>query len=220
MSIAMEMTSPNSLVSFLKQIHSRAGLIARVKIAYRPYICPFSELLALVSAGDRVFDVGAGSGQFCLLLAEFAHAGWVGGIEIRESLVRNARELFANAKVKVPHRFETYDGMTFPRHIRDADKVFVVDILHHLPSRKQAQFLSGLHKAMADGSILILKDIDGASPFAFFNKVHDLFLAGEIGSEVSALRSREMAREAGFKVRSDSYKRMWWYPHYTLVLEK
>ena len=216
----MEMTSPNSLVSFLKQVHSGAGLIARAKIAYRPYICPFSELLAFVNAGERVFDVGSGSGQFCLLLAQFAQAGWVAGIEVNESLVKNALELFANSQVKVPHRFETYDGMTFPTHIRDADKIFVVDVFHHVPSRKQAQFLSALHEAMADGALLILKDIDGASPFTFFNKVHDLLLAGEIGSEVPARRLREMACEAGFKVRSHSHQRMWWYPHYTLVLEK
>lgn len=220
MCVAMEMISPNSLVNFLKKIHSGAGMIARAKIAYRPYICPFSELLGFVNAGDRVFDVGAGSGQFCLLLAQFARAAWVGGIEVSESLVRNARELFANAQLEVPHRFETYDGMTFPTHIRDAAKVFVVDVFHHVPSGKQAQFLSGLHEAMADGAVLILKDIDGASPLALFNKVHDLLLAGEIGSEVSAIRSREMACQAGFKVRSLSYKRMWWYPHYTLVLEK
>jgi len=216
----MEMTSPSSLVSFLKEIHSEAGLIARAKIAYRPYICPFSELLALVNAGERVFDIGSGSGQFCLLLAQFAKVGWVAGIEVNESLVKNALELFANSQIAVPHRFETYDGVTFPKHIRDAEKIFIVDVFHHVPSGKQAQFLSGLHEAMADGALVILKDIDGASPFAFFNKVHDLFLAGEIGSEVSARRLREMACEAGFKVRSLSHKRMWWYPHCTLVLEK
>ena len=216
----VESLTAHGLVEFLKTIPSEAGFIGRAKITYRPYICPFGDLLGLVKPGERVFDVGSGSGQFCLLLARYTHPSWVGGIEISEQLVKNAHQLFAHADLKVPHEFATYDGSTLPDSIQTADKVFLVDVLHHIPPLAQVPFLSALHASMKVGAQLIVKDIDGASPLVLCNKLHDLLLAGEIGCELPAPRLREMAHATGFRVVSESHRRMWWYPHFTLVLKK
>jgi cyclopropane fatty-acyl-phospholipid synthase-like methyltransferase len=216
----VEATTADGLVKFLRNVESEAGWLNRVKITYRPYVCPFTELLGMVKPGERVIDVGSGSGQFCLLLARFARPSWVGGIEISERLVHNARELFANAGIAVPHAFEKYDGAHFPEALTAADRVFLVDVLHHVPPAHQAQFLVDLQWAMKPGAMLVLKDIDGASPLAFCNKLHDLLFAGEIGSEIPAPRLCEMAEQAGFTICSEAHKRMWWYPHFTLVLQK
>jgi len=216
----MTAATATELSHYLKTAHSQAKALDRLKIAYRPYICPFDDLLKLVRPGEKVFDVGCGSGQFALLLARYANPGWIGGAEINPELVRNAEELFANAAIAIDHEFLVFDGKTFPKSVDSADKVFLIDVFHHVPRLEQKNFLLALHAAMRPGAVLVLKDIDAASPLVYFNKLHDLLFSSEIGHELSAGQLSSLACDAGFKLLSNSFRRMLWYPHFTLVLAR
>jgi hypothetical protein len=97
----------------------------------------------------------------------------------------------------------------------------MIDVLHHIPVDQKSSFMEKLHASMSAGSRLILKDIDADEvPWVFFNKLHDRMLAGEAGSELALTQPRRLLEETGFRIRSQSSRRMAWYPHFTLVCER
>jgi SAM-dependent methyltransferase len=214
------MVSNKEIVAYLKSKSTNAGFIDTLKIRYRPLICPFRDLFPFVKEGDIVGDIGCGSGQFALLLNKFTPMKEVYGVEISKRLVKNARKLFASEPGRCPHRFEEYDGKHFPPDMRACNLFFLIDVLHHVPPADQQAFLNAIYALMRPGTKLILKDINGASPFVIFNKLHDLVFSGEIGKERSVRVAGEMARRAGFEIITTFTRLTAVYPHYVLVLEK
>ncbi len=213
------MTTNAQLVSFLKKQHVRAGFIDRLKIAYRPFICPFNNLISLVNEDDSVYDIGCGSGQFCTLLAEFSRPRSIYGIEISQQLVDHAKELFT-AYPDVYHSFETFNGIDFPDQLGKADIVFLVDVVHHVPTKNQELFLGNLCKKLKPGARLVIKDINGSSPWVIFNKLHDAIFARQIGHELSVKRAGNILIRNGLTITSQKQRRMYVYPHYTIIAKK
>jgi 2-polyprenyl-3-methyl-5-hydroxy-6-metoxy-1,4-benzoquinol methylase len=207
------------LLRYLKSLDFRSGFFDRLKVYYRPLICPFSNLINLVNEGEKVGDIGCGSGQFCLLLAEFGKPSSVFGIEISNRLVTNANQLFEKYS-KVPYDFEYFDGTHFPDKINQMDTLFLNDVLHHVPTPLQEQFVSNLIKKMKSGSRIIIKDIDGSSPFVYFNKLHDLIFAGERGNELPFEKTKTLLETSGVVIQQAFKKRMYVYPHYTIIAKK
>ncbi|RFM30169.1 class I SAM-dependent methyltransferase [Deminuibacter soli] len=211
--------SNKHLLSFLKSHDYHVNFIDRLKVYYRPMVCPFVDLIGLVKPGEKVGDIGCGSGQFCLLLARFAKPSYLFGIEISDKLIDNARQLFKGHEPNL-YTFEKYDGQTFPDAIGELDIVFLNDVLHHVPKQHQQTFVADLIKKMKPGARLVLKDIDGASPFVYFNKLHDLVFAGEIGNERSFATAQQWLQQNGLRITMATKKRMYVYAHYTIVAIK
>ncbi|MFT4022423.1 MAG: methyltransferase domain-containing protein [Flavihumibacter sp.] len=207
------------LVNFLKQITINASITDKLKIRYRPYICPFDILLSRVKPGDRLADIGCGSGQFLLLAAHFTGASAVAGIEISPRLIDNARTLFTE-RSSIPSRFEVFDGQVFPDIIFDADLIFLIDVLHHVPAPNQDTFLLDILKGMKPGSRLLLKDIDAGSPLVYMNKLHDVLLGGGAGHERKPQEIAALLQKGGATIQSVSTKRTWVYPHYIIEATK
>ena len=211
--------SNRELLKYLKSLNFSSGFLDRVKVYYRPLVCPFIDLISLVKDGEKVGDVGCGSGQFCLLLAQFAKPDYIFGIEISERLVENAKQLFEKYS-NVPYSFEKFDGITFPDKIKELDVIFLNDVLHHVPKTAQEAFLAGLTAKMKPGARLVLKDINGDSLFVYCNKMHDLIFAGEIGNELSYTKAKYLLEKNKLTTLQLNKKRMYVYPHYTIVGEK
>jgi cyclopropane fatty-acyl-phospholipid synthase-like methyltransferase len=215
------MITPKLLVDFLKAYTPKeASWLNRMKIQYRPYICPLDELLNELPEGATVFDYGCGNGAFLALAAHFKKATQIGGLEISETLVKNARELLQAQATKAVVNVDTFDGKNIPDTISDYEYVFMTDVFHHIPVDIRIKVLSDLCMKMKSGSKLIMKDIDAASPLVVMNKLHDRVAAGEIGNEISLKKMMEVLKEAGFQIQSHRTKRMLWYPHYTVVCNK
>lgn len=208
------------IVEFLSKTEFSAGLFDTLKIRYRTYICPFINLIGKIKPGDKVADVGCGSGQFLLLVSRFAdRPESLFGIEITERLIHNAKELFATQN-QVPARFETFDGSHFPDELREMDVIFLIDVLHHVPLKHQQSFIKNLTEMMKPGARLILKDINASSPLVLFNKIHDLIFAGEIGNEMKMRNAIELLEKNGMVINEEEKRRMYVYPHYTIVAQK
>jgi SAM-dependent methyltransferase len=211
--------SNKDLLRYLKSLDFQAGFLDRVKVYYRPLVCPFVELINLVKEGEKVGDIGCGSGQFGLLLAEFAKPSLVFGIEISERLVNNARQLFEKY-AKTAYEFEVFDGVVFPDRIRDLDVIFLNDVLHHVPKPAQQRFVADLIGKMKSGARLILKDINGGSILVYCNKMHDMLFAGEIGNELPWKKAQSWLEQNNLEILEFTKKRMYVYPHYTIVAKK
>ena len=209
----------SDLLRYLKSLDFKSGFIDRLKVYYRPLVCPFVELINYVKEGEKVGDIGCGSGQFCLLLAEFAKPSLVYGIEINERLVNNARQLF-NKHAKVPYEFEQFDGINFPAKIAELDVIFLNDVLHHVPKPNQEKFISDLCSKMKSGARLIVKDINAGSLLVYCNKMHDFVFAGEIGHELPYQTTQNWLQKNQLTIKEFNKKRMYVYPHYTIIAEK
>ena len=216
------MNSPQTsqLVQFLSAQNPNAKFLDRLKIVYRPYICPFDELLRLIPKEASVFDIGCGSGQFALLIAEYSAPKKIKGVEIDAKLVTNAHALLAPYTTNTTFHFEQYNGTDIPEDIADYNIVTMIDVGHHIPRHQQVQFFTQLYARMSSGSRLIYKDINASSPLVYMNKLHDLFLAGEIGNELSQHNTKKLFEQIGFTITHESAKRLWWYPHFTLIATK
>lgn len=213
-----KITNP-AIVNFLKMNFPGAGFVDGLKIKYRSYICPFIQLLSFIRPGDKVGDIGCGSGQFLLLASHFAKPSSVYGIEIQDRLIQNAKALFARQPFTA-HTFETFDGSQLPAKLGDMDVIFLVDVLHHVPKQHQVSFIQKICAIMKPGARFILKDIDRSSPLVLFNKMHDLIFAGEIGHELSMKNAANLLRTNGMNIIEEHKRTMYVYPHYTFVAEK
>lgn len=213
------MPSQKELISYLRQNSIHASFLDRLKMVYRPMVCPFSQLLGYVNDNDIVADVGCGSGQFCLLVAGFAKPKALYGYEIYDSLIENANEIFKD-KADVKHHFEVFNGTDFPDEIGTADVIFLIDVLHHIPIEIREQFMRNLYTKMKSEAKLIIKDIDGGSPFVIFNKMHDLIFYRQFVHEYSMNKTKKILEDLNLRVSHFEKKRMYVYPHYTLVATK
>src|SRR5690554_7157609 len=150
--------STAELVKFLKQktVHS-ASFLDNIKIAYRPYVCPFDDILNYMDNEKSVFDFGCGSGMLLSLIDEYKMPTKLGGCEITEELVKNANEVIA-AKGK-ESKVYLFDGHSIPEEISNYDYITMIDVLHHIPKKNQLEFLKQLVGKMKVGSEFILKDI-------------------------------------------------------------
>lgn len=208
-----------AIIQFLTSKFKSAGFIDSLKIKYRSLICPFISLIQTVKPGDKVADVGCGSGQFLLLLTEFAQPAHLYGIEISKKLIDNAHNLFSSFS-KEKYAFEQYDGVHFPAALAEMDLLFLIDVLHHVPKNNQEAFLKDLASIMKPGAKLVLKDINAASPLVYCNKLHDAIFAGEIGNEMSMDRAKKLLEANGLTIIEQSKRTMYVYPHYTLIAQK
>ncbi|WP_395053939.1 class I SAM-dependent methyltransferase [Flavobacterium sp.] len=214
------MTKQQEILNYLKTKSKDLSFIDKLKVVYRPIICPFDELLDFVEENDTVFDIGCGSGQFCALVAKFTTANDIYGIEISEKLVQNAKKVTKEFCSNKKLQFETFDGNTIPNLIENYSKIYLIDVLHHIPKNNQEDFLKEIYLKMSVGNKLIIKDIDADSMFVNFNKLHDLVFSKEIGNEIKMSDAKKLADKIGFKVLDTYTKRMFVYPHFFLILEK
>lgn len=194
------------------------GFIEKLKVSYRPYICPFNELLETIPENEKVFDVGCGSGMFLFLVNKFRNPSQLYGIEIDERLIENAKDLFVGEKSK--STFSVFDGEVIPEQMKDYNYITLIDVLHHVPLDKQQQFLIEIYNKMSKNSTLILKDINSNNPFFVWNKIHDFVFSGEIGNEPNPTSLMKLLQNVGFEIESINYKMMFLYPHFTLICKK
>lgn len=214
------MVTNKEIIRFFKNQQVNASFVDKLKILYRPFICPFEKLLSYVKKGDNVFDVGCGSGQFALLIARFTEAKFIAGVEINERLVANAKQLLNQFTSAIQFDFSVYDGKIFPVSLTQSNKIFMIDVFHHVPPVYQDDFLQSLYNEMSSGSTLIFKDIDRASTFVWFNKLHDLIFSSEIGNEITTIQALQKLKALGFKIQHTEQERLFVYPHYTIIAVK
>lgn len=213
------MITNKEIIKFLTSTTINASFVDKLKIKYRPIICPFNTLLDYAKENTSVFDIGCGSGQFCALVAKFTPVKKIMGIEIFQRLIDNAKVVNKQFDAK-ELTFEVFDGKTIPDKINEYDLVYMIDVYHHIPKDYQVQFIKNVYAKMKTGSKLIFKDIDAGHPFVYFNKLHDIVFAGEIGNEMSSKTAKKILTECGFKIVEEYKKTSFVYPHYFTICQK
>lgn len=214
----MSISKQELIKALQKHQPKKIGFIDKLKISYRPMVCPFDDLLDIIPEHESVFDIGCGSGMFLSLVATYKCPEKVYGIEIDERLIDNAKKIFKN--INVPSEFKKYNGNTLPQEINSYKYIVLIDVLHHIPKQNQFSFLKNIYDMMNEESILIIKDIDRKNPLHYWNKIHDMVFSGEIGNEPNSLKLQNELTNMGFKKITKSYRTMLLYPHFTFFCQK
>lgn len=218
----MRHVQTRELVNFIRSTYGKkVSFIDGIKTVYRPYICPFDDLLSLIPENQMVLDIGCGAGTFLLLVARYRKPQTLAGLETRSSLIDSARSGLSEVSRTIPIQLEVYNGTDMPQWISDYNCVLLIDVLHHLRPSQQIQFLSNLFSLLKPGAKLIIKDIDAEERFwCIFNKLHDIVVSRELSHEMGAHQVESALREIGFRTHGITKKRLYVYPHFSIVSEK
>lgn len=212
--------STKQLMEALGSISTELSFFDRIKVKYRPLICPFDDVLNSIQPGKIVADIGCGSGQLLWLISKFKTPKRVLGVEITPRLVENATQLFSEFLPDQEATFELFNGVFIPESIAEADYVLLIDVWHHVPVKSRSVFFESLSEIMKPGASLIFKDIDAASPWVYTNKLHDLIFASEIGNEISLENAEALMLKHNLEILQVAKKQTYVYPHYTVVARK
>lgn len=73
---------------------------------------------------------------------------------------------------------------------------------------------------MKQGAKLVLKDIDGSSPWVVMNRMHDLLISGNISHEPIPDELEVYLHSLGMETVSKFNKQVYVYPHTFLTTQK
>ena len=123
--------------------------------------------LAQIQRGERVLDVGCGTGQLARLVADETQAMTVRGVDPNSSMIARAQQQHANKNSKTPEadrlQFDVGTAQNLPVPNASMDVVFCTFAYHHFPSAAiQKQALAEMWRVLVPGrGRLVLVDFPG-----------------------------------------------------------
>lgn len=216
----MSIRQPGDLAKTAAGLYIDGPRFLRNVQIYRPYICPFGELMAAVPAGARVLDVGCGGGLFLGLLASEGTITDGLGIDTSESAIRLARQMTGRLPAGCHLDFEVRAVLDdWPA--RTFDAVSIIDVIHHVPPKNQKAVFDRASLAVGDNGLLIYKDMCKTPAWrAWTNRAHDLIMARQWVHYVHPQRVVQWAEEAGLAVVGTERINNFWYGHDLLVFRR
>jgi len=210
----MQPLDRQSIVDCLKAAAKDVKGLQGIKNRYRPYVCPLVEIIEQIPDGASVFDVGCGSGTLLYLGKQFRHAKKASGYDISPDAVE-ASAAFENVDVQllsVDDPLPSFSGY---------DIVTMVDVLHHIPARKQFDFINKIIMNMDSGGEFLIADINAEKKVGvFLNRVHDLVLAREWVHPSTPEKVESILSKFDCEVIHRTLHRTLWYPHFIIKVKK
>jgi 2-polyprenyl-3-methyl-5-hydroxy-6-metoxy-1,4-benzoquinol methylase len=178
------------------------------------------EIGQYLPAAGVVLDIGCGFGLFSLYYAATARGRVVRGIDVNRRRIALARR--AAARLGLPNAvYEEGDAQEF-KGDSEVAAAYMLDIVHHVPARAVPPLLRQLHRALAPGGMLLVKDVD-TRPAAKRWFTWALDKAMDPRAPVSYWPSDALAgalEHAGFSVRRHLMVDVLPYPHILYVCSR
>jgi ubiquinone/menaquinone biosynthesis C-methylase UbiE len=149
---------------------SRAYLPAAGKDWLLPFYDPMVKLLggdaarkvlvdeAELRAGQRVLEVGCGTGTLALMIKRLRAGVEVVGLDPDPKALKRARQKAARAGVEV--RFDEGYGDALPYPEESFDRVFSSFMFHHLPKAERGKFLEAVRRVLRPGGSFHMLDFE------------------------------------------------------------
>ena len=151
--------------------------------------------LAVPAPGDKVLDVGCGTGTLAIAIKSHVGAGEVHGIDASPEMVQVAMEKSSKDGSDIDFRVALVEAIPFP----DAcfDLVTSSFMLHHLPDDLKAKGFLEIRRVLKPGGRFVAVDFAaGHSPRSPLG--HLLLFFGQSRGESMVDRLTPMLKEAGF----------------------
>ena len=212
------------LAGLSRDLYADAAPLMRTLQRWRPYICPFENLLPFVPDNATVLDVGCGSGLFLGLLVASGHdiASGVGfdaspdAIDAAQHMARVVERREGRA-VLAFHRLD----VAAPWPAGPFDVVAIIDVIHHVPPGQQSNVLEAASSRVAPGGVLIYKDMCRRPLWrAGMNRLHDIVLARQWIHYLPIDEAERCLCATGLRVRHRATANRVWYGHELLVFDK
>ena len=205
----------HELKEFLHQAHRASPALMRWTQTWRPYICPFEDLMAKIPLGAHMADIGCGGGSFLMLCNRYRELASGTGMDISAEAISIAQA-------------RNEPGLTYicsadPDDLpaRQYDVVSIIDVLHHVPPSLQTEFLEKAAGKVRPGGLLIYKDM-ARRPWiwAWANRLHDLVLARQWINYLPIETAQTTVAGMGYDVTALPDQRMFWYAHESFVARR
>lgn len=113
--------------------------------------------MAGIKPGDRVLDVGCGTGSLTLTAAEYAGpSGHVHGIDASPEMIEVARAKAGEARYKPV--FDLGAAEQMPYQEGDLDVVISRLVIHHLPHDLKSRAFSEVYRVLRPGGLFFIAD--------------------------------------------------------------
>lgn len=208
--------TPADVSRLLVKAYPTVGLSALL-IRWRPYICPFHELLKSVPVCGSVLDVGCGVGLMSLLLAWSGRVKRIVGIDASERAIETASSAVLPEGCEASFRCVS-ESDPWPDEV--IDHVLCIDVLHHVAVSKQREFIKSLSQLNFRGKI-IFKDVS-PRPFwmALASRAHDLLISRQWIHIRNEEEVKQWFEEENLSVIGPCRMDTLWYSHYLLLVER
>ena len=139
--------------------HSYDRVTALLMLGREPKFRSMTVDLAAVQAGERVLEVGCGTGSLALVAARRAGpAGKVYGIDPDPVMIATSREKAAKARLDVAFEVGLIEKLPF--EAGEFDVVLSSLMLHHLPDDLQKLGLAEVRRVLKPGGRFLAVDIE------------------------------------------------------------
>ncbi len=216
-----------------RTLYADSPPFAKALLTYRPYICPFEDLLPHVPVDSNVLDFGCGGGLFMGLLYSTGRLNSGYGIDLKPASIAVANKMVERAENQVPGKsakttltFESGDVFAGPRSseilpARPFDVVALVDVIHHVPPSLHRQLLEMLVARVKPGGTFLYKDMC-RSPLwrAGTNWFHDLVVAKQWIHYARYEWVEQTVAELGMNLMHSARINRFWYGHDLRVFRK
>ena len=131
--------------------------------------------LARIEPGDRLLDVGCGTGDLTLAAKALAGPGGeVVGTDASPEMIDAARRKAARAGLKVTFQVDLVEKMSFPDDRFDV--VLSSLMMHHLPDDLKRQGLSEIYRVLRPGGRLLVVDLESSTGGSVVQRFSDVMI--------------------------------------------
>jgi demethylmenaquinone methyltransferase/2-methoxy-6-polyprenyl-1,4-benzoquinol methylase/phosphoethanolamine N-methyltransferase len=154
-------------------------------------------VLAAPQPGEKVLDVGCGTGALTFALKPRVRGGEVYGIDASPEMIEVAKEKAAMAKTEIDFQVALIEAIPFP----DAtfDLVTSSLMLHHLPDDLKRKGFTEIRRVLKPGGRFLAMDFASESRFGLDSPIGHLLSILGIARGASVVgKLAPMLKEAGF----------------------
>jgi 2-polyprenyl-3-methyl-5-hydroxy-6-metoxy-1,4-benzoquinol methylase len=181
----------------------------KIYFKLRPLILPINKIISQIPLKANILDLGCGKG---LLLNYIKNYKSYTGVDL--NLTSN--------KIKNKNiNFVKEDCVKYiNQKLNPYDTFLIIDLLHHLNSDTQLNFLKDLLNKLKKNDTIIIKDILPKNLITkFWNSFHDLIISKQIINYFN-FKEFENNLSTDYKIIDNFYKRVFLYDHYFLIIKK
>jgi len=219
--MTMTNLTPGRLSRMAKELYPNGPRLFRALQCYRPYICPFEELIREVPSGSTILDIGCGGGLFLGLTDAVGLEPRGIGFDVSAPVIQLAQNMAASRRRRGGHlEFEKLDSdAQWPAgHF---DVVAMIDVMHHVPPSAQQDVIRRACRKVKPGGVFLYKDmVEQPRWRAFANRMHDLVLARQWIHYAAVADVEAWAADEGMELeRCGAFNRLW-YGHELRVFRR